>query len=206
MLLSNQPFSVKWHGAFHLIYSLGFVSIIICVTLAVPVIFIKQYYPQYHVFFKAGTIIYICFFIYVLHYFISYLKNTAGKFSHKLFGFLARFPLFVSIFIGLSLSNAFGILQGYLGIKTAFIRTPKFNWNSEQKNLISNKYSHVIINWITIIEGLLVIYFLLGIIAAIHLKNFAIVPLFVMAAIGFSMVFILSLIESKKNAIKQVIW
>ncbi len=201
LLLSNHPFAVKWHGAFHLIYSLGFVSIITCVTLAVPVIYIKEYYPAYNVFFKAGTVIYICFFIYVLHYLISYLKNTAGNFIHKFLGFLVQFPLFVSLFIGISLSNAFGILQGYAGIKTVFIRTPKFNLNPSEKKVWSNKYSQIIISWVTITEGLLAIYFLFGIAAAIHLKNFATVPLFIMATIGFAMVFILSLIESKQNAI-----
>jgi predicted ferric reductase len=193
--------SVKWHGTFHLIYSFGFVSIITCVVFAVPIIFIKQYYPQYHTFFKASTILYICFFIYVLHYFIAFKKNAPGNFTQNLLVFLIRFPLFVSLFIGISLNNAVGIIQGYCGVKTAFVRTPKFNWNSDKKKGLSNRYAYSSINSATIAEGLLVIYFLFGLVAALHFKNFATVPLFLLAIIGFAMVFILTFQERSNNSI-----
>ncbi len=88
LLTSNLPLSVKWHGTFHLIYSFGFVSIITSVVFAVPIIFIKEYYPQYHTFFKASTILYICFFIYVLHYFIAFKKNAPGNFTQNVLVFL----------------------------------------------------------------------------------------------------------------------
>lgn len=199
LLHSNQPFSVKWHGAFHLIYSFGFVSIIICAVLAVPILLIKEAYPQYNAFFKAGTVLYACFFIYILHYLIAYFINARGTIAQKSLGFSVRFPLFVALFIGISFSNAFGIVQGYFGIKTAFIRTPKFNWNAVEKKFLSNKYTNVSISWMTIAEGLLVVYFLFGLIIALQLKNFAIVPFFLMAATGFSMVVILSLKERNKK-------
>ena len=196
---SNHPFSVKWHGAFHLIYSFGFVSIIICAVLAVPILLIKEAYPQYNAFFKAGTVLYACFFIYILHYLIAYIINARGTIAQRLLGFFLRFPLFVALFIGISFSNAFGIVQGYSGIKTAFIRTPKFNSNAVEKKLVSNKYSTVSISWMTIAEGLFVFYFLFGLIIALKLKNFAIVPFFLMAATGFSMVVILSLKERNQK-------
>jgi cellulose synthase/poly-beta-1,6-N-acetylglucosamine synthase-like glycosyltransferase len=203
LLTSNLPFSVKWHGMFHLIYSFGFVSIITCVVLSVPLLFIKEYFPAYATFFNAGTILYVCFFIYVLHYFISYSKNTSGNFAQKLVGYLIRFPLFVALFIGISLSNAFGIIQGYFGIKSAFIRTPKFNWNSAESRSAVNRYARSSINGVTVAEGLLALYFLFGLITALRLKNFGLVPMFILAMVGFSMVFILTLRErSKKPSIK----
>jgi cellulose synthase/poly-beta-1,6-N-acetylglucosamine synthase-like glycosyltransferase len=203
LLHSNLPFWVKWHGAFHLIYSFGFVSIIICAVLAIPILFIKEAYPQYNAFFGAGTILYACFFIYILHYFICYFINTEGSFIHRILGFLMRFPLFVALFIGISLNNAIGIIKGYAGIKTAFIRTPKFNLATVERKAVSNKYTHVTINWVTIAEGLLAVYFLFGLLAALQLKNFAIVPFFLMSILGFSVVFIMSMQERLKKQLKQ---
>ncbi len=199
VLTSHLPFTVKWHGLFHLIYSFGFVSIITCVILSVPVIIIKEYFPQYSSFFKAGSILYACFFIYILHYFISYIKNTTGSFAQNLVGFLIRFPLFVSLFIGISLGNSFGIMQGYMGMKSAFIRTPKFNSDSTQNKFLPNQYAYITITWLTITEGLLAIYFLFGVAIAVHFNNFSIIPMFIMAIIGFSMVFIWSLQERNKT-------
>ncbi len=145
------------------------------------------------------------FFIYILHYFIAFKKNAVGNFTQNLLVFLIQFPLFVSLFIGISLNNAVGIVQGYWGIKTAFVRTPKFNWNADKKKVLSNRYAHSSINWATIGEGLLVIYFLFGLVAALHFKNFATVPLFLLAIIGFAMVFTLSLQERNQNPIDSTI-
>ncbi len=145
LLLSKLSLSVKWHGVLHLMYSFGFISIIICAILTVPIMFVKEYYPQYSLFFKASSILVFSFFIYIIHYFISYLNNTEGNFFKKLFEFIIYFPLFVSLFIGLSLSNAYGIIQGCLGIKSGFIRTPKFNTTSVKNKNNLNKYLQTIL-------------------------------------------------------------
>lgn len=203
MLLSKLPLPVKWHGVFHLIYSFGFISILTCTILTVPIIFVKEYYPQYGLFFKASSILVLSFSIYILHYFISYLKNTQGNFFKKLFGFIIYFPLFVSLFIGLSLSNAYGIIQGCLGIKSSFIRTPKFNATSTGNKKMRNKYLQTKLNWLTFTEGLLIFYFLFGLIQSIYFKNYSMVPLLLMAFIGFLMVFGWSLTERRKRTIHQ---
>jgi len=197
VLTSHLPFSVKWHGLFHLIYSFGFVSIIISMILSVPLIAVRINYPQYQSFFKATNIIAISFLIYVIHYFISYSKNTAGSFGKKLFGFIIRFPLFVSLFVGVSLNNAIGILQGYGGIKSAFVRTPKFNTTSAQHQLYSNRYTHIRIGWTTILEGLLSVYFLFGITLSLHIKEYVMIPILGIGFIGFAIVFISTLTERK---------
>ena len=190
VLASHLPFSVKWHGFFHLIYSFGFVSIIICMILSVPLIMVRNYYPEYQTFFKATSIIAISFLIYIIHYFISYAKNTTGDFGEKILGFIIRFPLFVSLFIGVSLNNAIGILKGYCGIKSSFIRTPKFNTTSPNTETYLNKYTYIKISWITIFEGLLVIYFLFGIVLSLQFENYALIPILIIGATGFAIVFI----------------
>ncbi len=203
MFFSKLTLPVKWHGVFHLIYSFGFISILTCTILTVPIIFVKEYYPQYGLFFKISSILVISFSIYIIHYFISYLNNTTGRFFKKLFGFIIYFPLFVSLFIGLSLSNAYGIIQGCFGIKSSFIRTPKFNATSTGNKKIRNKYLQTKLNWLTITEGLLILYFLFGLIQSVYFKSYSMVPLLLMAFIGFSMVFVWTLTERKEKTIHQ---
>ncbi len=195
VLTSNLPFIVKWHGLFHLIYSFGFVSIITSLILSLPLIFVRTYYPQYNTFFKTTAIIGISFLVYIVHYFISHVKNTKGSAGKKLATFVIRFPLFVSLFMGVSLNNAFGIVQGYMGIKSAFVRTPKFNRGVVNNSLTENKYTESRINITTIIEGILILYFLFGIILSLEFKSYATLPLFIIAATGFSIVFISSIME-----------
>jgi hypothetical protein len=118
---------------------------------------------------------------------------------HRVSGFVFHFPLFVSLFIGLSLSNAIGIVQGYLGIKSGFVRTPKFNAGSPEVNVMKSKYAETSINGLTFIEGLLIFYFLFGLIQAFYFKNYISIPLLLMAFTGFSMVFGLSVQERRKK-------
>lgn len=193
---------MKWHGLFHLIYSLGFVSIIVCTILSVPLILVRSYYPQYDTFFKATSIIALSFLIYIIHYFISYTKNAAGSFGENILGFIIRFPLFIALFIGVSLNNAIGIIQGYSGIKSGFVRTPKFNTASVANKFHKNKYTQINIDRITVMEGILIFYFLFGIILSFRFKNYAIVPLLIIAAAGFSIVFI-STITERNSILKK---
>jgi cellulose synthase/poly-beta-1,6-N-acetylglucosamine synthase-like glycosyltransferase len=199
LLSSPLPLSVKLHGAFHLIYSFGFISIITCALLTVPLLFVKEFYPEYALVFKISRLIGISFFIYTLHYFISYFNNANGSITQRLFGFIFQFPLFVSLFIGISLSNSIGILQGYLGIKSGFVRTPKFNTINSEYKVMRSKYAETKINWLTFTEGFLIFYFLFGLIQAFSFKNFGSIPLLLMAFTGFFIIFWLSIQENRKK-------
>ena len=205
LFISPFPLSVKLHGAFHLIYSFGFISIILYALLSVPLLFIKEFYPQYSLVFSFSNLAGVSFLIYIFHYFVSYFKNTAGSIGQKLAGFVFEFPLFVSLFIGLSLSNAIGILQGYLGIKSDFIRTPKFNAITRENLMIKSKYAETKINWLNLIEGILIFYFLFGLIQACYFKYYGSVPILLMAFTGFSMVFGMSIQERRKRVLKTIL-
>ena len=200
LFASKLSLSVKLHGAFHLIYSLGFISIIIYTLLSVPLLFVKEYYPDYNLLFKISGLIGISFLIYILHYFISYFNNTPGSVTKKVTGFIFHFPLFVSLFIGLSLSNSIGIMQGYFGIRSGFIRTPKFNVINNSDTMIRNRYNQTKINWLNVVEGILVFYFLFGVIESFYFKNYASLPLLLMALTGFSMIFALGIKEWRQKA------
>ncbi len=201
LFTSPLPLSVKLHGMFHLVYSFGFVCIIMYALLAVPLLFVKEFYPQYNFVFSISRVIGISLCIYIIHYFISYFNNTKGSIGKKILGFIFHFPLFISLFIGISLSNAIGIVQGYLGIKSGFIRTPKFNAIISADVLMKSKYAVTSINWLTFIEGLLIFYFLFGLIQAFYFKNYGSMPLLLMAFTGFLMVFGWSIQERRHKSI-----
>ncbi len=189
LLQSDSSLSIKLHGTLHLLYSLGFVSIITCAILTVPLMFVRHYHPEYAFVFKLSRIVGISSFIYLFHYFISYYKNATGSIGQRVVGFLFSFPLFGALFIGISFSNAVGIAQGYMGIKSGFVRTPKFNSVYKGDSLLKSKYAQTKINWVTMAEGLLIFYFLFGLIQAFYFKNWGIMPFLFMALAGFSIVF-----------------
>jgi hypothetical protein len=107
--------------------------------------------------------------------------------------FMMLFPLFLSVSMGLSLHNAIAVIEGYLGRKTPFVRTPKFNLGSAEDTFKGNKYLAQKINPLTFVELFLTLYFLAGIGFAFYLQDFGLIPFHIMLCLGFGLVTFYSL-------------
>jgi hypothetical protein len=66
---------------------------------------------------------------------------------------------------------------------------------------MKSKYANTNINWLTFIEALLIFYFLFGLIQAFYFKNYGSLPMLLMAFTGFTMIFWLSIDESRKKSL-----
>jgi len=143
-------------------------------------------------FFLAG------FAILGIFYFTAFIQFEKS-FPKNIWRFVQLFPLFLSISMGLALHNAIAVIEGYAGRKTSFIRTPKFNIFSSRDNWKSNKYLGKGITWLTLIEGILAVYFGYGIILGFRLHDYGLMPFHVMLTFGFAMVFFLSFTHTFKS-------
>jgi hypothetical protein len=110
------------------------------------------------------------------------------------------FPMYSSLMMGLSLHNTIAVIEGYMGRKTPFVRTPKFNVKTAADSWAANKYISRRISWLTIAEGLLALYFLGGLALAIYIQDFRMFFLHIMLMVGFGMVTIYSLIQSVRRS------
>jgi hypothetical protein len=98
--------------------------------------------------------------------------------------------------MGLSLHNGIAVLEGYLGRKTPFVRTPKFNLSNRTGNWIGNKYLKTKLNWINIFELVLAFYFAFGVIKGFQLNDYGLLPFHIMLSVGFFVVFYYSFRQS----------
>src|SRR5690606_26401241 len=98
-------------------------------------------------------------------------------------------PPFLIVSMGLSLHNGLAVLEGLVGIKTPFNRTPKFNIISKGESWKNNVYIKTSLNWITILEGLLFLYFVSAIIVGFSQGMHLMLVFHFMLALGFGSVF-----------------
>ncbi|MCG8574365.1 MAG: glycosyltransferase [Flavobacteriales bacterium] len=84
------------------------------------------------------------------------LASKKKWFELLLFPF--RFYLFLSISIGISLYMVVGVLEGYRGKKSEFVRTPKFNLLKGNKAIISENYSLKKETNLFILEGIMLLF------------------------------------------------
>ena len=100
--------------------------------------------------------------------------------------FVLCFPIFLSLSMGLSLYNSIAVMEGYLGIRSPFLRTPKFNIVGSRSRVKDNRYIRSRPPVIVIFEALLAIYFAYAVYAGIRMEYHPFIPFHAMLALGFS--------------------
>lgn len=177
----------KLHALFHLMSSFIFVCVISTALLSVPLLFVKFQSPELDIVFKIASLFLLSFFILAYFYWTSVRYGQSD--SYRSFGdFIMLFPLFLSVSMGLSLHNAVAVIEGYIGRKTPFVRTPKFNLESSEVSFKDNRYLAKRIHPMTFVEILLTVYFLGGVALAFYLKDFGLIPFHLMLCLGFGLV------------------
>ncbi len=184
----NFSFRTKVHAIFHLMNSFLFICIFCISMLSIPVLFIKDLYPEYALLFKVGSFFIMSLVLLAVFYWTSLVRELSHT-GQRALVFLKRFPMFLSVSMGMSLHNAVAVFEGYVGKRTSFIRTPKFNIKRVTDSWKGNKYRIKSIDLLTLLEGVITLYFFSGIWLAFHLGDFGLLPFHVMLTLGFGYVF-----------------
>ena len=197
-LIFNKEIKTKTkiHGILHLLNSTMFLNILIVAVLSVPMLYIKNKYAHLDGYFYIMSFFVITTLIFFICYWFMY-KAINGNGIRSFFKYIGMFFAFFSIAMGFSFHNSIAVLEGHIGKRSDFIRTPKFNLNTVNKNWRDNKYLTKKISFSLILEGLLMLYFAFGMYSAFVVGDqggdFGLFPFHLMLFFGFGYVFIQSL-------------
>jgi len=197
-MAKDIKFSTKVHALFHLLNSSVFLLIFLMGLLSLPVILAKQAIGD-HIIIHISAVFMLSWLILGLFYYTSFKKNS----SKSIGTFLLNFISFLAVSMGLSLHNSIAVLEGYLGRKTPFVRTPKFNPTAD-KGFESSLYQVKKISPFTYLEGILLLYFLIGLKIAIDYADYAMIPFLIFLIYGYGFVFFNSIIHFSRSTKKKV--
>jgi len=190
----NISAKTKLHSFFHLLNSSMFIMILLISVLSVPVLFIKAHNPEYAPFIYGLGVFAFSTVIFFFCYWVAYAR-IHGRSVKSFFLFLASFFTFFSVAMGFSVHNTIAVLEGHLGKKSEFIRTPKFNINALNKSWKKNVYLKKKLSFTSIVEALLFGYFGFALYSAFNMQEFGLVIFHAMLFIGFGFVFFTSVME-----------
>lgn len=190
--------STKLHATFHLMNSSVFVFIFILSLLSMPVIIIKPQLSQFTFLYELSAFFMLSWVILGAFYWISHAHGKEDK-SKLLASFIWQFPLFLSISMGLSLHNSIAVIEGWIGRKTPFVRTPKFNINEKNESWTENKYNVKKISVLTLLEGVLLIYFLFTFVQCLRYNDYGMMPMVLFLIVGYSIIFFNSIFHWTKS-------
>lgn len=180
-------FSDRLHGMAHLFNSSVFVFILILSILSLFILHIKDSFSDLNLFIQFGAFFISSTLFLAFYYWHSYRDKT-GNFFKDIFSFSFRFIQFLTVSMALSLSNAVAVIEGYLGIKSSFVRTPKFNV-SKKAEFKGNKYDKKSLSIINIAEGILMVVFGFTAVNRAIYGDLGMVPFHTMLAIGYGIIF-----------------
>jgi cellulose synthase/poly-beta-1,6-N-acetylglucosamine synthase-like glycosyltransferase len=182
VLVSRMRFVNKVHAFFHLTNSMSFLFLLIASVVSIPLLFVKYRHPQLGIFFDVSSIFILGFMA------ISYFYWVATKYNNVDAGrtYLKYYPVFMTMFMGLTFHNSVAVVEGWMGRKTPFVRTPKFSIVGQDDRWKSNHRFSARINAITIMEGILCLYFLLGIVIGLFLEDYGLILFHFLLAAGYA--------------------
>ncbi|RMF02105.1 MAG: glycosyltransferase [Bacteroidetes bacterium] len=193
---SDLPLNHKIHATSHLLASSIFVFVFITGVASVPLLYFLGdlielgFSKNFFAYFLVGLLSIIAI------YYVANIQSPANKekdVTRAVLKFIILFPLFLALSMGLALHNTVAVIQGYLGKKSPFVRTPKFNIKGVKDNFVKRNYLTKKLTWTTIGEGLLAIYFLVAVGSAFYLQNTTFIFFHLMLAIGYGTIFYFTL-------------
>lgn len=183
----------KIHGLSHLFNSSVFFFILLLSLLSLPILHIKDSFADLNFFIQFGSVFILSTIFLMYYYWQSYRDKTLNSFT-SFIRFVGRFIQFLIVSMGLSLNNTVAVIEGYLGIKSSFVRTPKFNVASKSE-FKGNIYDKKKISLLTIGEGLLMLLFGFTAVNRALYGDVGMVPFHLMLTTGYGLVFFYSIAE-----------
>jgi len=101
---------------------------------------------------------------------------------------MACFPLFLAASIGLSVYNAQAAIEGFLGKRTPFLRTPKYNLNTGQSQATRRKRYRSSFTNSTLFELALGVYTATAFLYALYVGEWGALPFLLLFATGYLLV------------------
>ena len=192
----NISSKTKLHGLLHLLNSTMFLNVLIVGVLSIPMLYIKNEYAHLKPYFYVMSFFVVSTIIFFICYWTMYKRSYGGGFKNFV-QYIGMFFTFFSIAMGFSLHNSIAVIEGHIGKRSDFVRTPKFNISSIKDTWKGNKYLKKNVSVNVIFEGLLMLYFAFGMYSAFIVGDqggdFGLFPFHLMLTVGFGFVFFKSL-------------
>src|SRR5690606_37621421 len=113
-------------------------NVLIVAVLSIPMLYIKNEYEQLKPYFYVMSFFVLSFIIFFICYWFMY-KKIYGNGLKNFVQYIMMFFAFFSIAMGFSLHNSMAVMEGHIGKRSDFIRTPKYNNVSLSDSLSNNR-------------------------------------------------------------------
>jgi cellulose synthase/poly-beta-1,6-N-acetylglucosamine synthase-like glycosyltransferase len=188
---SRLPMRVRLEMFFRLTGNISYPLMIVASFLQFPLLLVRYNQPFYHLMVLDLPLLFFSSISVFLFY-----GTAVWYLDEKRTPRLLHLPLVMGLGIGLAISNARAVLEALFGIKSEFVRTPKYSVEKTHDATWKRKKYKRKRGLLPLLELGFSIYFLLAILYAIRLRMWGTIPFLSLFFFGFGYMGVMSLVQA----------
>jgi cellulose synthase/poly-beta-1,6-N-acetylglucosamine synthase-like glycosyltransferase len=189
---SDVPRRIKIEAVYHLTANLSYPLMVLMSAALLPAMICRFYQGWFQMLLIDVPLFTASTFSIAVFYVVSE-RELFPKTWMKTFLYL---PFLMALGIGLTITNTKAVMEALLGIKSAFVRTPKYRVAKKGEKSQSAKYRKrlVLTPWIELVLGA---YFFLAILYTFSNHNYFTAPFLILFVIGYWYTGLMSLLQGR---------
>ena len=199
--LAPLPLRVKLEMFFRLTGNISYPLMIIASFLQFPLLLVRYNQPFYHLMVLDLPLLFFSSISVVLFY-----GTAVWYLDEKRMPRLLHLPLVMALGIGLAFSNARAVIEALLGVKTEFVRTPKYQVEDTADETWKRKKYKRKRGLLPLLELGFAFYFLMAIAYAIRLQMWGTIPFLFLFFFGFAYMGVMSILQTASGKRISTLW
>ena len=183
VIRSNAPDAVKAEAFFHLTANISYPLMVFLSIILLPAMIVRFYQGWFQVL-VIDLPLFIASTCSISSFYLVAERSIYPKTWKRTFLYL---PFIMAVGIGLSVRNAVAVIEAIFGVKSEFVRTPKYRVEAGARDGAgwSKKKYRKGAGWMPYAEVLLGVYFAAAVVYAIEMQNYATVPFLLLFVWGY---------------------
>ena len=195
------PFRVKLEMFFRLTGNISYPLMIVASFLQFPLLLVRYNQPFYHLMILDLPPLFFSSISVFLFY-----GTAVWYLDERRTPRMLHLPLVMGLGIGLAFSNARAVMEALLGIKSDFVRTPKYSMErTSDETWKAKKYKRKR-GLLPLFELGFSVYFMLAIIYAAHLRMWGTIPFLSLFFFGFGYTGMMSILQTTSGKRLLTLW
>jgi cellulose synthase/poly-beta-1,6-N-acetylglucosamine synthase-like glycosyltransferase len=196
VMRAKVPPAVKAEAFFHLTANISYPLMVFLSIILLPAMIVRFYQGWLQVL-LIDLPLFLASTCSISAFYLTAERSLYPKTWKRTFLFL---PFVMAVGIGLSVRNALAVLEAIFGVKSEFVRTPKYRvgaaGGAEEHGAWLQKKYHRSAGWMPFAEVALGLYFAAAVLYAIQNENYATIPFLVLFVWGYLYTGLMSLAQT----------
>ena len=189
---SDQPLKIKLEATFHLTANIAYPLMVLFALILLPAMIVRFYQGWFQMLYLDLPLFLASTCSVSTFYMVSQRDLYPREWRQR----IKYIPFLMATGIGLSLGNAKVVIEALCGVKSEFVRTPKYRIEEREEGWEHKKYVRRRAGWTPAMELAFAAYFLWNIAYSFTIQNYLTTPFLMLFFMGYSYMGTMSLLQT----------